>query len=269
MGATPGGPTGLKFAPASSKIKRKFIVKIGAGPEEQSKMLKIIRQRPWVVRILMIIISVTFVITMGWWGFESSTTQANRMVAQVGETVIGLEEYQALYDRTERFYRDLFKERYNEETARMLDLKNSVINDMIERRLWLMAARELDVKVTDRELSDFILEQEAFYRNGRFDPEQYRQVLKRNRLTPERYEALQREDLLVEKVQAFIKASVALTDAERQQALATQVASEATETPDDQSALRGVLLRKQQMALESYLNDVKTRVPVTINDKML
>jgi len=235
-------------------------------------MIKLLRrgaiERPWVIRIIMILISVAFVITMGWFGYDASSRQ--RVVAKVGEVSITDQQYQQAYDSNIRRYRDIFKDQFNEDLIKQLNLKNNVINNLVERQLWLMAAREMDIEVTDRELSDFILKQQAFYREGRFDPEVYHLVLARNlRISPEEFERVTREDLTVEKVRNLLKASVTVTEMELKEIQDTPVPSQAESSSISNETLRGVLLRKQAMALNTYLNGLKSKIPITIKEKML
>lgn len=227
-------------------------------------MLKLLRkgaiENIWFYRIIMIIISLAFVITMGWWGFGGPPEQ--HVVAKVGDTAITLDQYQQAYDNAYRFYRDLFKDQFSDDLVKQLDLKRTVINNLVERELWLLSARQMRLKVTDQELLEHIMKQQAFHRDGRFDTEVYKRRLAGIRYTPEVFERLQREDLMVEKARVLVKGSVAVTAAELNEAKATNPSA-------DQDPLQGLLLRKQQLAQEAYLNSLKSRVPITINDKML
>jgi peptidyl-prolyl cis-trans isomerase D len=241
-------------------------------PQKRKKMLKLLRkgaiENVWFYRIIMIVLSLAFVITMGWWGFSGPADQ--HVVAQVGKVSITLEQYQQAYDNTYKFYRDLFKDRFNDDLVKQLNLKNTVINDLVEKQLWLIAAQQIGVEVSDQELSDFILKQPAFQREGRFDPEVYRRVLARNRYTPEVFERLQREELAVEKVRALLRDSVSLTDIDLQELQAQPApSSQATPASADQEQRQGLLMRKQQMALETYLGSLKSQIPISINEKML
>lgn len=234
-------------------------------------MLKLLRkgaiENVWFYRVIMIVLSLAFVITMGWWGFSGPSDQP--VVAKVGEVPITLEQYQQAYDRTYKSYRDLFKDQFNDDLVKQLNLKKTVIDGLIERQLWLLAAQKIGMEVSDRELSDFILQQPAFQREGKFDPEVYRRVLARNRYTPEIFERLQREELAIEKIRALLKTSVTVTDIELQELRAQPNFPPATAPPANQEHLQGLLLRKQQMVLETYLNSLRAQIPISIDEKML
>ena len=234
-------------------------------------MLKLLRkgaiENVWFYRVIMIVISMAFVITMGWWGFKGSSVQP--VVARVGGVPITLEQYQQAYDGMHRFYRDLFKEKFNEDLVKQLDLKKTVVHNLVEKQLWLLAARRIGLEVTDRELSDFILRQQAFQREGRFDPEVYRRVLALNHYAPEVFERQQRDDLAVEKIKSLLKASVTVTGIELQELQTQPNSPQEASPPANPEQLQGLLLRKQQMVLETYLNSLKAQTPISIDERML
>ena len=234
-------------------------------------MLKLLRkgaiENVWFYRIIMIVLSLAFVITMGWWGFRGPTDQ--HVVAKVGKVSITLEQYQQAYENTYKIYRDLFKDQFNDNLVKQLNLKKTVINDLVEKQLWLLAAQRMGVEVSDRELSDVILKQQAFQREGKFDPEVYRSVLTRNRYTPEGFERLQRGELAIEKVRDLLKNSVSVTDIDSQELQAQPASSQVPPASANQEQLQGLLMRKQQMALETYLSFLRSQIPISIDEKML
>ena len=247
------------------------IIGIKFTRSEREAMLKFLRkgaiENVWFYRIIMIVLSAAFIITMGWWGFSGSTNE--HVVAKVGKVSITLEQYQQAYDNTYKFYRDLFKDQFNDNLVKQLNLKKTVINDLVDKQLWLIAAQRMDIVVSNRELSDFIIKQTAFQREGKFDPEIYRRVLARNRYTPEGFERMQREELAIEKVRALLKDSVSVTDIDSKELPAQPASSPATPASANQEQLQGLLMRKQQMALETYLSFLKFQVPISIDEKML
>jgi peptidyl-prolyl cis-trans isomerase D len=234
-------------------------------------MLKTLRkgaiENVWFYRIIMIVLSLAFVITMGWWGFGGSSEQ--RVVAKIGKTSITLEQYQQAYERAYKSYRELFKDQFNEDLVKQLNLKKTVIDGLVDRQLWLLAAKRMGVEVSDRELSDFILRQQAFQRQGRFDPEMYKRIVSRIGYTPEAFEREQRENQVIEKVRSILKASVTVTDIESQELQSQPVSSQPGTPSAQQEQLQGLLMHKQELALEAYLNFLKSQVPVSIDEKML
>lgn len=233
-------------------------------------MIKLLRhsavENPWVYRIIMLVIAVTFVITMGWWGFKGDTRSE---IARVGSHSISMDEYERAYRNQERAYRDALKEQFTPELAKQLDLKHVVINALVERQLWLDAAKEMGLTVTSRELAHAIASISAFEKagTGRFDPEVYRRVLAANRLTPEAFESSQREELLIAKVKAVVSESTAVSESEWADARVRQAAQNPGPTSD--SMLPSPLPQKQERVVRSFADQLRRRGDVEIRDNLL
>ncbi len=74
------------------------------------------------------------------------------------------------------------------------------------------AASELDLRVSDQELSRSIRSISAFQTAGVFDPRRYQGVLASNDWTSEAFEISQRDALLMDKLNNFITGSVKVSD---------------------------------------------------------
>ena len=234
-------------------------------------MLKLIREsaieRPWFYRGLMILIAMAFVVTMGWWGFEQNKEDT---IVIVGNDRIGRDEYQRAYQNTYRFYKELMPGELPED-----QLKQLVIEQLIESRLWMQVAKEMGVVVTAEELRDFIRGVPAFQKDGKFNSEQYKRVLAANRLTPATFESSQKADLMREKARMLVRESVAPTGDELIQAQA-MLASRPSPTlpmeqvaPPQDRARQAVLAQKQQRALRAYQEGLKMKAKVTVRREMM
>ncbi len=225
-------------------------------------MIRFIRQRaidnPWIIRTLIGLIIVIFIITMGWIGF---TPSAERIVATVGDVSIPVQEYQDAYRRTYEAYQNIFKDQFTPELIKQLDLPHTVVNNLVDQRLWRATARELGLSVTDEELTAALINIPAFQRNGQFDPAVYEQTLIRNHWTPQRFEETQRMELLVDKARAAVRASIALLPQE--QAPTPDGAGQMTQTPDS------IRQQKEERAMMAVLQNLRDRTPITINERLL
>ena len=232
-------------------------------------MIKIMRDSahkyPWLLKSIMGALALAFVITMGWWGFGE---QANNAVASVGDQTISREEFRRNYENTYRFYKETIKGDLKEE-----EIKQYVIEGLVENKLWLMAAQEMGLSVSPEELRDDILRRPDFHKNGQFDPELYRRLLAANRLTPSLFESLYSVELLSAKAKMIVRDSVALTPAEIAEAQALMARQPQTEGKDGISAndriLQDFLFQKQQRALLAYAQALKARIPVEIHRELL
>src|SRR3989304_1321659 len=117
-------------------------------------MLKIVRElaveNPWVLRIIIGLIAITFVLTMGWFGFEAP--KGDRVAVVEGQKITA-KEYRAAYNRAVEFYRQNYKEKFNNDLLRSLNVEDQVINELIERALWKHEAKIMGLEVTNEELS--------------------------------------------------------------------------------------------------------------------
>src|SRR5262249_41732198 len=74
-------------------------------------------------------------------------------------------------------------------------------------------AKRLRLRVSDDEVSNYVLTLSAFQQNGKFvGKDRYQQMLAAYRLTPERFEDEVRESLLGQKYLALVKASVLIPE---------------------------------------------------------
>lgn len=234
-------------------------------------MLKVIREsaieRPWFYRGLMILIAVTFVVTMGWWGFEQNKED---VIISVGDDKVSREEYLRVYQNMYRFYKEMMPGDIPED-----QLKQQVIDQLIESRLWMQAAKEMGVTVTPTELRDSIMRVPSFQNKGKFDPEQYKRVLAANRLTPAMFEASQRADLMREKARALVRESVAPTSSELAEALAAMAGQpmpampmEAAVSPAERGE-QAALAMKQQRAVVAYQEALKAKSKITVRRELM
>jgi len=233
-------------------------------------MIKLIREgshnHPWVLKIIMIVIAVTFTIGMGWWGFHGG--QPN-VVASVGPYSISMDEYRRAYNNAYRFYRDQLKQKDVDKE----NLKHLVLDNLLEAKTWNVVADKLGIEVSPEALRDAIVAQKDFQQDGKFDPQYYQRLLSANRLTPHQYESQRMVELLVTKAKLLVQESTALTPAELTEvkSLAARQAKEG-EAPDPSMVERirlQFLLQKKQRALQAFQAAMRTVTPVETHDELL
>jgi len=178
-------------------------------------MLSMMRDKAgsWMIKILLGAIVVVFV----FWGVGSFHDRQGESVASVNGNSISLEEYRNVYNNLMEQFKRSFGNRLNDETLKMLNIKQQALNQIIEKHLLMEEAKRLNFRVTNEELIRSIRSLSVFQKNGVFDPNLYSSLLSRNRLTPETFEASQRESILMEKLRFFILSSVRISDTELKQ----------------------------------------------------
>lgn len=225
-------------------------------------MLRNIREgaieNPWFFRIIMLGIAAVFAVSMGWWGFGDHESPEN-VLAQVGEDKILIEEYRRAYLNASRFYQELFQDDYDYES-----LRKEVLDQLIERRLWIQEARKMRVSVSDQSLRDSITAMPGFQNEGKFDPERYKRILTAERYTPETFETSQREALLVKKAQILVQDGVWLSPTEIKEAEESDPAN-----PDPDKTIEDRLSRKRQRAVRAYVISLKAKAGIIIKEELL
>jgi hypothetical protein len=220
---------------------------------------------PWLLKSIMGLLAIAFVITMGWWGFGEQT---GGPVAKVGNQSVSLDEFKRTYENMHRIYKENVKTEFKEE-----EFKEFVVGQLVDSRIWIIAAEEMGVRVSNADLREMILQIPAFQKNGAFDPDLYRRILAANHLTPASFEAIQYQEVLANKARMIVRDSVSLTPAEMAegQSLMTKPQDsdpgKAAETK--QRVLDDMLLQKQQRALISFQQSMKAKLPVTIRRELL
>ncbi|MGQ0810249.1 MAG: SurA N-terminal domain-containing protein [Nitrospiraceae bacterium] len=232
-------------------------------------MIKLMREAahdyPWLLKSIMGALAVAFIITMGWWGFGG---QQSNVVASVGDLSISQEEFQRAYRNTHQFYKDKVQGDFKEET-----LKQFVLEQLIDNRMWLVAASGMGLSVSENDLREDILQRPEFQRNGTFDPDLYRRLLAANHLTPALFESMQSKEMLGNKARMIIRDSVALTPAEISEAqvlVARQPTADASKMgAANERIYQDFLFQKQQRALMAYTEALKTTTPIKIHRELL
>jgi peptidyl-prolyl cis-trans isomerase D len=175
-------------------------------------MLSLMRKHAtsWLIKIILGAIVVVFVL----WGVGSWTSQRSGRVATVNGDLITTDDYRVAYKRLIEQVRQNFGNNLNDELMKTLQLDKQALNQLIDRLLMRQAASELELRVSDQELSRSIRSISAFQTGGVFDPRRYQGVLDRNDWTPEAFEISQRDSILTNKLNNLIAGSVKVSDQE-------------------------------------------------------
>ena len=236
-------------------------------------MIKLIREGstkyPWLLKIIMLVIAVTFTIGMGWFGYE--TAQQPNVVAVVGAYQVELEEFRRAYNRLDAFYRN----QPQEEVPDSKELKQTAINSLVNRKLWLVAADDLNLEVHQDELRDAIMKRDEFQKDGTFDPETYHRLLSLNRISPGKFEEGLAKDLRIQKVQSLVQDVATLNPVEED--LVKELAAGQTADLEDEKEIEKIndrirlqlLIQKKQQALEAFQQALRASSDVEIQQEFL
>ncbi|MBI4653946.1 MAG: SurA N-terminal domain-containing protein [Nitrospirae bacterium] len=164
-------------------------------------MLKLMRSHKFFTVFLLSAVTIMIIITFVFWGIGPKENPSAIVVAQVKNKKIAQQEYWRVHDNAERYYREIFK---NEEDIKRLNLKEKVINDLIDREVLMIAAEDIGIRVTDKELQEAIVSNPLFHRNGVFSRDVYLRALKLNRVIPKEYESALKNEMVLNKMHRLI-----------------------------------------------------------------
>ncbi len=228
-------------------------------------MIKLLRDvnhdHPWVLKAMMGVLAMAFIITMGWWGFGE---QSSDHIATIGDLRVGQDEFRRGYENAYRYFRDNTQGEVKEDT-----IKQMVMDNLVDLRLWLIVAKDMGLSISPEDLRDLIVSRPEFQKDGKFDPDLYRQLLAANRLTPASFESAQANELLANKARLIVRDSVALTPAEIAEAESLSARQTQGDSPKKNTLVQDFLLQKQQRALQAYTDALKKQIPVKIRKEML
>jgi peptidyl-prolyl cis-trans isomerase D len=182
-------------------------------------MLETIRRaQPAIIKGVLGAVVIAFVATIFLdWGWQRSS-RPDTQLATVGGEGVSLREFQVTYNNLVDFYRRIYQDRFTEDFARTLNLRQQALDTLVQRKLLLHEAKRQGLTVTDDELIERVQNYPVFQVNGNFDRTRYLQVLRLSRLTPGDFEQNQREELLLAKLEHLMKDAVQVTDLEVKEA---------------------------------------------------
>lgn len=220
-------------------------------------MLKAMRKHAKFFYVLFFIVILSFI----FWGVGTVDKSTGVPVAEIGREKITLEEYWRTYDRMRDFYRETYKEKFDEEMEKKLKLKEKVLDSLIDERVLLLAAKNTGIKVKDAELQEAIMNDPAFTRGGVFNRDIYLRTLQLNRITPEFFESMKRQELTLLKMRRLIEESVDVTDADMKQVSGDEQTVKALS--------QVILLDKREKAVKSYVEGLKQNMKIKVNTQLI
>lgn len=217
-------------------------------------MLKALRKHAKYFYVLFFIIILSFI----FWGVTPPDRSMAVNVAEINGEKITIQEYLRAYENLRQFYRDIYKEQFDEEMEKRLRLKEVVLSNLIDDRVLLISARDLGIFVTDIELQDAILNDPQFMRDGIFRKDIYLRTLELNRLTPEIFENMLRQQLTLLKMRRLVMSSVDVNPLDLKDV-----------SGDDNEARQLILSGKMETAVRSYIDNAKQRMKIRINMELI
>ncbi len=168
----------------------------------------------WLIKALLFGVALSFVIGFGILPTLQDEEGGGVVVAQVGERRITRGEWNQAYENLIEVYRRVYQDRFSEEMVKQMRLRETALDNLINMALQIQEARRLGLEVSDEDLRDRIQSLAYFQRDGSFAKDQYLRLLQANRLTPADFEMQQRDEMLVEAFQNFVRGTVKVSEQE-------------------------------------------------------
>ena len=220
-------------------------------------MLKAMRKHAKFFYVLFFIVILSFI----FWGVGTVDKSTSVTIAEIEKEKISLEEYWLAYDRAREFYRNISKGNLTEEMEKKLNLKQKVLDALIEERVLLAEARKMGIQVSDAELEEAIINESMFIRDGKFSKEVYTRTLQLNRMTPESFETMKQRELALTKIRRLIGESVDVTDVDMKQPTGDAQAIN--------SMRQAMLFQMRDSATKSYVEGLKKQLKIKINQQLI
>jgi peptidyl-prolyl cis-trans isomerase D len=175
-------------------------------------MLKFFRKhaRGWFMIAIIGIIIIVFVLYFG-------SSRGNRManaIATVDKRMISEAEFHNEYEKMVEEVQHRFKGQLNPEILKKMDLKRKAYDNLLNRQVIIAKAADLKIQVSDEELRNILLSVPALQTNGVFDESKYQQILRYNKLSAEDFEALQKADMITNKIGMIVREGIKISDQE-------------------------------------------------------
>lgn len=157
-------------------------------------MLEAIREgsKGWLAKVILAAITIPFAL----FGIDQylSGAGSNVAVAEVGNASITVQEYG---NALQNLRNQLQAEGKNDPA--MLDspvVRQAVLDRLITNRLLNIEIAEENFRISDEQLSEYIIAMPEFQQDGKFSQALYDEILAQNRLTPSEFESSMRRELL-------------------------------------------------------------------------
>jgi peptidyl-prolyl cis-trans isomerase D len=145
--------------------------------------------------------------------FYFRNTDTAGSLAKVGDARISEAEYAQALRQAQEKMREMMRENPDPSLLNSPQFKESVLNDLIERKITLAHAARAGMTISDSELQRVIAGVEAFRdQSGKFSRERYRQLLQGQGMTPAMFENQVRANILLEQIRGVYSGSAFVPD---------------------------------------------------------
>ncbi len=170
----------------------------------------------WLAKVILALITIPFAL----FGIDSyfNTAGGNATVAKVNGDKISIQEYSNSIENV----RNRLQSEGQKVDAAMLqspELKQSVLDGLITRRLVNAEIQRANFKISNEQLSTYILGMPEFQQGGKFSEDIYQKTLAQNKLTVSKFENDRRNELLTQQARDGLRFLVSVPNGVAEHAL--------------------------------------------------
>ncbi len=166
-----------------------------------------------IIKGVFIVIVLSFIGTIFLiWGKGEEGFKGSTYALKVNGEQIPYEDYSRAYEQAKNSIQQIYGQQLTPELEKQMGLRNMVIKSLVGATLVKQEAKRMGLKVTEEEVVAAIAAIPVFQRNGVFDKQQYEEVLRMNRVTPQVFEAAQKDELLMMKARKAVAERISVTD---------------------------------------------------------
>lgn len=154
-------------------------------------------------------------IPFAFWGIESFRGgSTDPVVATVGDHDITQAEFRQGYEQRYQQLQQMLGENFNPGIIDQARFRQNVLDDMIQEQLLRQYVQKAGYRASDAAVFNYLSSVPAFQQDGKFSAQQYRDLLQRRGLQPQRFESQLRESLVIDQLREAIAESAFVTDDE-------------------------------------------------------
>lgn len=154
-------------------------------------------------------------IPFAFWGIDSfNTGGGDPVVVKVGDQKITQGQFRQSYEQRYQQYRSLLGESFRADLFDENRFRELTLEDMIQESAMRQYALGEGYRASDATMRDFLVSVPAFQKDGRFSADTYRELLQRQGLNPEGYEAQLRDSLAIDQLRGAVQATAFVTAAD-------------------------------------------------------
>jgi peptidyl-prolyl cis-trans isomerase D len=170
-------------------------------------MFEFIRTHQKLMQIVLLLLILPSFVAIGIYGYDTSSANGN-VVAKVAGQAITQQEVDTAHRQQMDRMRQMFGGQIDSKMFDTPEARQEILDSLITERVLRAEAKKNGLSISDESLAQAIIETPAFKdESGKFNKSRYNAVLQAQGMTPQAFDALLRQDLILQQMGAAIQAT--------------------------------------------------------------